>query len=64
MTFLNAAHSFCNTEIIFKSFGFYSSGFKKILMGKWKIDIDDNQNLKRIKKEKNSLYFAIKKKDK
>jgi hypothetical protein len=30
-------------------------------MGKWKIDIEENPNLNRIKKEKNCLYFVAKK---
>ena len=50
-----------NLKVIFTCFGFFSSWLKKISMGKWKIDIDENPNLNRIKKEKNSLYFVVKK---
>tara|TARA_B110000008_G_C16978250_1_gene567071 strand:+ start:2921 stop:3622 length:702 start_codon:yes stop_codon:yes gene_type:complete len=52
-----------NLEIIYSSYGFFSNWLKKIIMGKWKIDIEENPNLNRIKKEKNSLYFVAKKKD-
>ena len=51
-----------NLEIIYSSYGFFSNWLKKIIMGKWKIDIEENPNLNRIKKEKNSLYFVAKKK--
>ena len=50
-----------NLEIIYSSYGFFSNWLKKIIMGKWKIDIEENPNLNRIKKEKNSLYFVAKK---
>ncbi len=50
-----------NLKTIFTCFGFFSGWLKKISMGKWKIDIDENPNLKRIKKEKNCLYFVAKK---
>ena len=61
-----------NLEIIYSSYGFFSNwlkyGFffnwlKEIILGKWKIDIDENPNLNRIKKEKNYLYIVAKKKD-
>ena len=42
---------------------FFSNWLKKIIMGKWKIDIEENPNFNRIKKEKNFFYFVAKKKD-
>ena len=30
-------------EIIFTCYGFFSSWLKKLTLGKWKIDIDENQ---------------------
>tara|TARA_Y100000816_G_C26091058_1_gene576600 strand:+ start:895 stop:1596 length:702 start_codon:yes stop_codon:yes gene_type:complete len=51
-------------EIISTCYGFFSSWLKKLTLGKWKIDIDEKPNLERIKKEKNSLYFVVKKRDK
>jgi hypothetical protein len=54
-----------NSEIVYSSYGFFKLDFlnrlKKYIFGKWKINIEENPNLNRIKKEKNVLYFIAKK---
>ena len=50
-----------NLSILSSSFVFFSTWVKKILKGKWKIDIYEKPKKHRLISEKNSIYFVVKK---